>query len=1582
MVSFLFSFSLIEGVTPSPQYQVQVRALSTNYDMRETGNSKKDKCTCCPYGYHIDLDFLNFCENMTNGSTLKQLKQIKRNKKNLRKSMEFYLQQQEAAGEEGLGALPPDIVHSSDASRILNIVEYESSATNKILDEIDSSVNATITSIDGMIDSTSTSSSSLHRIAKQMSYDSDDNYEMAQNASSKFNTFPRKKAPLPDEASATFTGLGRTDSTSSISSMSTVSSEQCYPMSKSMQEYSTNFSSHSHSTTTTRNVTVTSTDLAATMATYFPHQQQQDASSSHPTLSMDGQSSTTISKASLEAIRESMAVSLQRMRELEEQVKTIPVLQVRISVLKEEKRLLMLQLKAKNNRLNQRSIGVGNINIGTFDSSQQIQEQRTAVTTTKTEETSIEQQLHIKQQQLLQIQQQQEQMQEIHMQKQPVYRTVQTVAVIKRPSFVSTGVGNHSVSKPYDLQPDIDSAYFSKETLTSHSKIHTSEKETIVLKQFNDVLPQAPVVPQTTVSSVPQTIVSAVPQTTVSAMLQTSVSAVPQSTVSAIPQTSISAVQQVTVQSPKPAPRTPKPMSRTIGIGDGNVFEQTDSGLHIHEKELRTVIIGQAEAPVAKRNVGVECKVPTRDVGISYMCDEAKPAMRTVGVGTEGGDLSLMWNMEFKSEEIRTAIRQVLSRNVRSVGVNCQMRPMGRDVGIQYVWAKPSRSIGAGDYRVDDVPAVPRPTVRTRSASCECKPVVAHRACLTDKEWTIEQGTLTDSLDVEHRFTNTERVQLLNAGTNTDSKKFQSDQCQTDLKIFMALDQVRNSSCQTNIAQHRTIGVNTQRKPLTSSNFDMDIFSVEERSEYKTSQQVETYSERVVSHHSSSVVQAQQTNVINGRQLTPERGSVQQWNSSIDLNYQPSFSTSSSSSRSSVRKVGSRSVTSSMETLNSGCNLDGDQGHITSSTSHENLYSASRKGPQYYTEEFSTRSGGNNNSTILVSSKETQHMLNSSLGRGLSLDSGQGSITSSTSRDSLGSELEKVSQMYTESGGSNSGSIEFVTIQETEQVMDRPQGFSSMTREMKQSLTPESNSFASSTENVSSDDTVTTTLESIEKVTSGSSLLQDGFQKTVNSSITKSESSGSDLDMERSQVLREMAESAQRSMKSFSGSSSGDYKSMGGKSFVTTTKTVVSKSGQDISPSDISAFASDISLNENKGQMITETSQNESQSVVAQVYDSEMEFPQEYVVSSQTVSISNTAVPAEQLNKNMASMTISSRADSQVADSVDANRNSLSFSEKKEMVTDLDAADSSEFQVEEGIVSSSNLSLHSSSESLKFASKDLDETEGQKDATWITVNVLPGKIHETSDGMSIRETTYGSSGNNSSQFFSSSSTKSSREDDRSSSYHRSTAVTMESALGPIVSTSEFMNYEPESSGKVTKVYSKRTLVSNSSVPVHLEAGDLESTSTVTSSSSSTNPGFADSVISSEDGHIGSQAKVLREELDSLAQNLLISRSKGVSGSNNGESSSEFSQHITGGSGDSSYSYSVQQTITSSSSAGSLGLGHDPGNAGGVSFENKHAMSYGNLNNESHYQLKSCMKRSKSEPGVKKEISFADSVQGG
>ncbi len=53
----------------------------------------------------------------------------------------------------------------------------------------------------------------------------------------------------------------------------------------------------------------------------------------------------------IKSVRGQMAASLEKLRELEQQVKLIPVLQVKVSVLQEEKRQMALQLQELKNKL-------------------------------------------------------------------------------------------------------------------------------------------------------------------------------------------------------------------------------------------------------------------------------------------------------------------------------------------------------------------------------------------------------------------------------------------------------------------------------------------------------------------------------------------------------------------------------------------------------------------------------------------------------------------------------------------------------------------------------------------------------------------------------------------------------------------------------------------------------------------------------------------------------------------------------------------------------------------------------------------------------------------------------------------------------------------------------------------------------------------------------------------------------------------------------------------------------------------------------------------------------------------------------
>ena len=648
------------------------------------------RCTCCPYGYHVDLDFVNFCENMSDGNYLKKLKRIQREKRKLRKSMEVYLQQQDGHGAET--SPPPDLVQNVNvqATAFLKNIEKQDSASNKVLEEIDSSVDATLQSIDTMMYTTKVHSQLLHSDSEGTSSSTSPPNTLRVNAHATLRSPEFQHETELVNVPLNF--RGRTDSQSSLSSISTLASERSAP------PYNPGYTQ----TTTSTNVMdesmyskithITSEQLAHTMATHLPS----DDGASSP------QSSTmNISKMSLQAIREAMATSLQRMKDLEEQVKAIPVLQVRISVLKEEKRMLMLQQRAKNQKLNTRTIGIGDKNVYEDDSSLIVVSPRSPKTPPPT---------------------------------------------LPKPKTKAKGVGDHTVLEAYLVQPDLPPSF----------TIHDNEKlvnEMIVLERDHY-----------------QTVYA-------------------------------------------PFHRGQKPQTRTIGIGDANVFD--DSGLKIHEKELRTVIIGQQN--VGKRNVGVDCRVPTRDVGVCFALDEEKPSMRSVGVNVDTG--SLITSLSFKAEEMRSALREVLHKSVRSIGTSCDLRVQRVDTGVQYS-SFSLRSIGVGDESIDVEVKQP---VATKSIGCEAVPQLINKSSNTDYGWKLDSSTNTPKLFTENKLCMTEHVKQGSKSTMTDEKRMYTEPTQTEHRVFYNLNQIHNVGCNTEDKRMRSLGINTEVKELTNEEFDFQI---------------------------------------------------------------------------------------------------------------------------------------------------------------------------------------------------------------------------------------------------------------------------------------------------------------------------------------------------------------------------------------------------------------------------------------------------------------------------------------------------------------------------------------------------------------------------------------------------------------------------------------------------------------------------------------------------------------------------------------------------------------------------------------
>ncbi|CAG5115963.1 unnamed protein product [Candidula unifasciata] len=610
------------------------------------------KCSCCPYGYHIDLDFLNFCSDLERGSTLKNLKKIQRTKRNLRKSMEIMLNEQEGVKADPSSA-PPDIVRSTEAERLMHMVNFEQSATVNILRQIDTSVRTDMASFES-----------------RAAWRSPDTTEDVRITGS-------HDQPIYQNPPAVV--LTRADSLSSLSSWSTVSSEAALlHQAELIQQQQQQKQQSLHISRAATKVTVSSFKEAA-----------------------------DVNETSVPSLKEALADSLQRIKLLEEQIKTIPILQVRLSVLKEEKRLLKLQLKASKSSTAPltTTVGVGDDSIDfteetneTVPSSRIFGYSAPTVIATSTPRKDL-------------------------MMKSP------PPTLPKPVKSTSVAIGNHSVLEPYNLQPDLPTGY----TVRENESAFEICSKTMIEKESLTVV------------------------------------------------------------------------TRTIGVGDANVFE--DSKMQVHEKELRTVIFGQNKA-VAKRNVGIECRVATRDVGVLFKCDEEKPATRTIGVNVNYDTSGIFTSLDFKGErELRVALQGVLHRSVRSVGTTCRMTEATAELATM-TDANVALSVGCGDeeQRVD---VEIRPAVVRKSVATSCKPDIGHKYVSTDADWILDASTNTYQVDSFDKGLMTDKVKQAFASTNTQPVFTHQASIQTDQNVFVGLDQIRHASSNTDIITSHSRGVST-----------------------------------------------------------------------------------------------------------------------------------------------------------------------------------------------------------------------------------------------------------------------------------------------------------------------------------------------------------------------------------------------------------------------------------------------------------------------------------------------------------------------------------------------------------------------------------------------------------------------------------------------------------------------------------------------------------------------------------------------------------------------------------------------------
>lgn len=279
-----------------------------------------------PFGYHLDLDFLRVCsDELVSGETLQKLKELKRQRRKERKQLEALMgitqEQKDREKRRMLEDMPPpmspiikkklsppttlqlsqpDIIHSSELVREAlreSMLSFQETL-DKYKDESGDIIDFDL--ISGGISSTPHSG----------------------KKTAKYSTFPR---PLPNLGSPNddipLGKLQRQLSNSSISSISTSSSALPY------------------------NTPLTPEAYLASLPSSVQHKGDEMETNSIMSISSE------MSTATLKNVREQMARSLTKLKEYEKQVEAIPVLQVKLSVLKEEKRLLMLKLKAREAKL-------------------------------------------------------------------------------------------------------------------------------------------------------------------------------------------------------------------------------------------------------------------------------------------------------------------------------------------------------------------------------------------------------------------------------------------------------------------------------------------------------------------------------------------------------------------------------------------------------------------------------------------------------------------------------------------------------------------------------------------------------------------------------------------------------------------------------------------------------------------------------------------------------------------------------------------------------------------------------------------------------------------------------------------------------------------------------------------------------------------------------------------------------------------------------------------------------------------------------------------------------------------------------
>jgi hypothetical protein len=288
-----------------------------------------------PFGYHMDLDFLRFCSDneMVSGETLDRLKDLRKQRRKQRKTLEALMGIRQEQYRDRERKVKDDIARKNTPPSLKQstlLIQHMTTSRSKqpppdvvttpefikeaLRDAVQDFELCLARSKDDKLVKTSTP-----RKGGIQNFDLLEG-DAAGSKLSKFNTFPRALSSPEDNIKQQQTATYKMFRQSSNSSLSSIS--------------------------TSTSMGATSPDaVLAGLPSSVPSRKYLDETESITSITSE------MSTHTLKSIREQMARSLGKLKEYEKQVEAIPVMQVKLSVLKEEKRLLMLKLKQRELQL-------------------------------------------------------------------------------------------------------------------------------------------------------------------------------------------------------------------------------------------------------------------------------------------------------------------------------------------------------------------------------------------------------------------------------------------------------------------------------------------------------------------------------------------------------------------------------------------------------------------------------------------------------------------------------------------------------------------------------------------------------------------------------------------------------------------------------------------------------------------------------------------------------------------------------------------------------------------------------------------------------------------------------------------------------------------------------------------------------------------------------------------------------------------------------------------------------------------------------------------------------------------------------